>query len=388
MNFSICWSHDFILATYKHASNLCKNKLQINVILVCKASSMVYKRNACLGCSVYSLAIFMRNNTQVSLNLLSIQMHHLHFPPCSEMRYVPDLSWRVMGTDDLHNNPALWTFGFLLPPVCSAPLPQYNAVFLCFFTSTAADKLSNSQPHFLVIKRHPLPKKVGDSLIYGKYVGDGQLCDHRKAHYERKETKQPYYWSDELGPSILKKQADPCRTHRHTLSSGHLWWCKAGEDRRRSWAVKSIVVLCSWYLGNPAVRYELWMKCRSETAAVIRLDISWLKSLVSPVFGGPRPHKTHTHMLWVPAWCGAVGRVHKHCEEVQISFLPSQLLSFTHRIKTSLFMFPPKFPLPPSPTPPFFFFLFLVLDILSQGLWHISPMLSQGWFCEHHIYSL
>lgn len=135
----------------------------------------------------------------------------------------------------------------------------------------------------------------------------------------------------------------PCRTHRHTLATGHLWWCKAGEDRRRPWAVKSIVVLCSWYLGNPAAKSELWMKCRSEKAAVSRLDISWLKSLVLPVFVGPRPPKMHTHMLWVPAWCGAVGRVHKHYEGSQISFLLSQLLSFTHRMKTSLFVLPPKF---------------------------------------------
>lgn len=89
--------------------------------------------------------------------------------------------------------------------------------------------------------------------------------------------------------------------------AGNLLWCKVRENGRNAWTIKAAIVLCSLCLGNPAGRCERWQKGRSETAAVTRLDISWLKPLVLLVPVEQRvPHKMHMHM-----WCGTVDRVYK-----------------------------------------------------------------------------
>lgn len=141
MNFSICWSHDFILATYKHASNLCKNKLQINVILVCKASSMVYKRNACLGCSVYSLAIFMRNNTH-ELVWTSSQSRCITFIFLLALKWgmfliFPEEWWEQMifTTIQPYGRLAFCCFQFALLP--------YHSIMLCSFASSLPQQQIN-----------------------------------------------------------------------------------------------------------------------------------------------------------------------------------------------------------------------------------------------------
>lgn len=82
-----------------------------------------------------------------------------------------------------------------------------------------------------------------------------------------------------LGPFVPEKQADACRTHRHICCQFSVVQGEGGWEK----CIKAAIVLCSLFLGSPARASELWQKCRCETAAVTRLDISWLKPLGSLV---------------------------------------------------------------------------------------------------------
>lgn len=135
------------------------------------------------------------------------------------------------------------------------------------------------------------------------------------------------------------------------------------ENGRNAWTIKAAIVLCSLCLGNPAGRCERWQKGRSETAAVTRLDISWLKPLVLLVPVEQRvPHKMHMHM-----WCGTVDRVYKRWEEwCSCAVCPHNCWA-SYVCMSTMPLLPPLF-------------LFFIFNLLKQGLAHHS--------CVCHMYSL